>query len=91
VSDFRDAATEDIYNGDDTKAARRLLPTWLHETARRKMTVIRRASNIDDLGDPPSNHLEALTGDRPGSLASESTGDTVFALHGTMTRRLISK
>jgi proteic killer suppression protein len=69
LPDFRNAATEDIYNGDDTKAARRLLPSRLHDTARRKMTVIRRASSIDDLGDPPSNNLKTLTGDRFGEFS----------------------
>jgi proteic killer suppression protein len=43
MSDFRNAGTEDIYNGDDTKASRRILPTRLHDVARRKMTIIRRA------------------------------------------------
>jgi proteic killer suppression protein len=33
------------------------------------MTVIRRAANVDDLGDPPSNHLEALVGDRTGEFS----------------------
>ena len=66
---FRNAGTEDIYNGDDTKAARRILPIQLHDTARRKMTVIRQASSVDDLADPPSNRLETLLGDRLGQYS----------------------
>jgi proteic killer suppression protein len=69
MSDFRNAGTEDIYNGDDTKAARRILPIPLHDVARRKMTIIRRASSIDQLSEPPSNHLEVLSGDRVGEFS----------------------
>jgi proteic killer suppression protein len=66
---FRDAGTEDIYNGDDTKDARRTLPPPLHAAARRKMTVIRRASSVDQLRDPPSDRLEELSGDRLGEYS----------------------
>ena len=69
MSDLRNTGTEDIYNGDDTKAARRILPVRLHNVARRKMTIIRRATDIDQLRDPPSNHLEALSGDRAGEFS----------------------
>jgi proteic killer suppression protein len=69
MSDFRNAGTEDIYNGNNTKAARRILPIALHDIARRKMTVIRRASGVDQLYEPPSNHLEALEGDRVGEYS----------------------
>jgi proteic killer suppression protein len=69
MSDFRNAGTADIYNGDDTKAARRILPIILHDIARRKMTIIRRASSIDQLSEPPSNRLEALSGDRVGEFS----------------------
>jgi proteic killer suppression protein len=69
MPDFSNAGTEDIYNGDDTKAARRILPIPLHETARRKMTVIRRASNVDQLAEPPSNRFKALSGERIGEYS----------------------
>jgi proteic killer suppression protein len=69
MSDFRNAGTEDIYNGYDTKAARRILPITLHSVARRKMDSIRRAASVDQLREPPSNRLEALSGHRAGEFS----------------------
>lgn len=67
--DFKNAGTEDVYNNDDTKAARRTLPTNLHEIARRKMSMLRGASNLNQLRVPLGNDFEALTGDRLGQYS----------------------
>lgn len=63
---FSDRATEDIYNGDDTKKARRACPPQLWKGARRKLDMIRRAKVLSDLARPPKNRLEALRGNREG-------------------------
>ncbi len=63
---FADQGTEDIFNGKDTKAARRALPQKLHRVAVRKLDWLNRARALEDLKAPPSNHLEALKGDLEG-------------------------
>lgn len=66
ILDFADQATEDIYNGSRSKAARRCLPQELWPAARRKLDRLNRAIEPRDLADPPGNRLEALKGDEVG-------------------------
>ncbi len=63
---FKDAATEDIFNGINSKAARKACPQSLCKIAVRKLDQIDSAEVLDDLRIPPGNHLEALKGDRQG-------------------------
>ena len=62
---FRDRATEDIFNGDDTRAARSI-PRMIWKVATRKLDMLHAASDAQDLKVPPGNHLEMLKGDRKG-------------------------
>jgi toxin HigB-1 len=55
-----------IYNGIDSKKARKALPHDLHQKAQDKLTIMELAESLEDLHEPPSNHLEALDGDRKG-------------------------
>lgn len=64
--EFRNRATEDVFNGVDTKAARKLVPPGLVDRAREKLFLIDDAEVIQDLRIPPGNRLEALKGDRKG-------------------------
>lgn len=64
--EFRDAGTEAIFNGVDTKAARKCCPRNLWNVARRKLGFLNAASVLQDLGSPPGNNLEALRGTRDG-------------------------
>jgi len=66
IEAFADQGTEDIFYGRSTKDARRTLPMQLHGIARRKLAVIDYASDLNMLRIPPSNHLEALDGNRKG-------------------------
>lgn len=66
---FYDQATEDIYNGDNTKKARKILPRELWEIAYRKLDMLEAAISLNDLKIPPSNHLESLVGDRKGQYS----------------------
>lgn len=66
IRSFRDAGTEDIFNGRSTRAARNLLPQDLWRTARRKLDQLDSAEDLSDLRVPPGNRLEALAGDRAG-------------------------
>jgi toxin HigB-1 len=41
-------------------------PTNPAKVSRRKLRVLAAATRLEDLRQPPANHLEALTGDRTG-------------------------
>lgn len=66
IVSFRDRGTENVYNGEDTKAARRTCPSDIWGVAFRKLDMINAAVRISDLRVPRSNHLEKLTKDRIG-------------------------
>ena len=61
IIDFSDQITEDIYNGLDTKQARRI-PPIVRRLAVRKLDMLNAAYELKDLRVPPANHLEALKG-----------------------------
>jgi len=64
--DFADRATADLYNGVDSKGARRILPAALRQKALDKLTLLDAAASLDQLRVPPGNRLEQLRGDRAG-------------------------
>ena len=59
---FAHPGTRDIFDGNDTKAARSTLPRELWERARRKLDMLNAAISLDDLRIPPANRLEKLKG-----------------------------
>lgn len=69
IGSFADLETEDIFNGEDTRHARRSCPRALWPIARRKLTQLNRARDLRDLGVPPGNQLEALVGARAGQYS----------------------
>jgi len=66
ILSFRNQATEDIYHGSDSKAARSV-PQGLWKVAVRKLDMINAAHVLGDLKVPPGNRLEALKGKWKGS------------------------
>ena len=68
IATFADAATEDIWNGRDTKAAR-TIPKTIWRVAQRKLDLLNRVTRLDALRVPPGNRLEALQGARAGSYS----------------------
>ena len=64
--DFADRATADLYNGVDSKGARRILPAAFRQKALDKLTLLDAAVSLDQLRVPPGNRLEQLRGDRAG-------------------------
>ena len=60
-----DDATRDIWNGVNSKAARRI-PRELWPIVRRKLDQIDAVARLDDLNVPPGNRLHALGGDLRG-------------------------
>lgn len=66
IRSFHDRGTEDVFNGRDTKSARRVCPAELWSRAQRRLSQLDYASSLDDLRMPASNRLHALGGDRSG-------------------------
>lgn len=66
IASFRDEGTEDVFDGRDTKRARKRCPPNLVKVARRKLDQINQAAELEDMRAPPSNRLEKLGGDRQG-------------------------
>lgn len=66
IASFADRGTEDVFDGEDSRAARATCPTSLWPVARRKLTQINRVRELRDLAVPPGNHLERLRGKREG-------------------------
>ncbi|MFQ5596344.1 MAG: type II toxin-antitoxin system RelE/ParE family toxin [Anaerolineae bacterium] len=64
IRSFKSTGTEDIFNGDNTKAARRSCPQSLWKVAVRKLDQLDSVTSLDELRIPPGNRLEALKGDR---------------------------
>lgn len=69
INNFKDSATEDIFNGIASKAARKVFPKNLWRIAARKLDQIDSVSSMDELRVPPGNRLEALSGNRKGQFS----------------------
>jgi len=69
IRSFKNAGTEDIFNGRDTKAARRVCPQSIWRVAARKLDLVDSVTTLNDLRSPPGNQLEALKGDRKGQYS----------------------
>jgi len=69
IVSFKDQASDDIFNGRDTRAARKACPQNLWRTAARKLDILDSAQALEELKVPPGNRLEALTGDRKGEFS----------------------
>lgn len=61
---FADKASEDIFNGVNSQAARKTCSKNLWRIAARKLDQLDSVQNIEELRVPPGNRLEALSGDR---------------------------
>ena len=66
IRSFANRATEDIFNGKSSPAARRALPRQLVCAALRKLEQLDSVERLEDLRIPPGNRLEALKGVRKG-------------------------
>jgi proteic killer suppression protein len=83
IVSFADAGTEDVFNGRDTKAARRTCPVLLWPVARRKLDQLNAATRLDALRIPPANRLERLKGDRRGQHSIRLNDQYRICFHWT--------
>ena len=63
---FADPGTEDLFNGRNTKEARKACPRELWTVAARKLDQLDSVERLVELKIPPGNRLEALAGGRKG-------------------------
>ena len=66
IRSFAARASEDLFHGDDSRAARAACPVELWSVLRRKLTQLNRVTDLRELAIPPGNRLERLTGSRRG-------------------------
>ena len=69
IRSFKNQGTEDIFDGKNSKTARKLCPQQLWNIAARKLEQLDSVALLDDLKVPPGNRLEALAGDRIGQYS----------------------
>ncbi|HYO46773.1 MAG TPA: type II toxin-antitoxin system RelE/ParE family toxin [Gemmatimonadota bacterium] len=55
-----------MFDGRDSRAARRTCPVEIRTVAKRKLDQLNQAAELNDLRVPPGNRLEPLKGDRRG-------------------------
>jgi len=66
IQAFKNTGTEDIFNGENKKWARKICPAHLWKIAARKLDQIDSVTALIELKIPPGNELEALSGERKG-------------------------
>jgi proteic killer suppression protein len=69
IQSFKDSGTEHIFNGVNSRGARKKCPESLWRIAVRKLDQIDSVTELQELSIPPGNRLEALTGDREGQYS----------------------
>ncbi|MCB1697712.1 MAG: type II toxin-antitoxin system RelE/ParE family toxin [Halioglobus sp.] len=66
---FKDKASEDVFNGRSSRAARSTCPQNIWRIARRKLDQLDSVSTLQELLVPPGNRMEALSGNRKGQYS----------------------
>jgi len=66
IRSFKDSGEEDVFNGKNTKTARKTCPEKLWKIAARKLDQIDSVTSLAELRIPPGNQLESLSGNRAG-------------------------
>lgn len=66
IADFKTKAAAAVYAG---KTRVKGIPPDIIKRAANKLVMLDAARNLEDLRFPPSNHLEALRGDRQGQYS----------------------
>lgn len=66
IQSFKDKGAEDIFNGRNSKDARKACPQSIWKIASRKLDQLDSVIQLNELRVPPNNKLGALTRDRKG-------------------------
>ncbi|HMH43106.1 MAG TPA: type II toxin-antitoxin system RelE/ParE family toxin [Pyrinomonadaceae bacterium] len=66
ILSFSSEGTENIFNGENTKAARQTCPESLWKIAARKLDQLDSVTRLMELRVPPGNRLEQLSAGRSG-------------------------
>jgi len=69
IQSFKDKGMEDIFNGKNSKDARKICPQSLWKITVRKLDQLDSVKHLGELRVPPNNKLEALTRDRKGQYS----------------------
>jgi proteic killer suppression protein len=69
IQSFGDSGTADVFDGQNSKAARQTCPSFLWVVARRKLDQLNQATRLDDVGSPPANRLKRLRKPREGQYS----------------------
>lgn len=69
IVSFADRGTEDVYDGTNSRRARKTCPKEIWTTARRRLSALDAATGLDDLSAVPGHRLEKLRGDRQGQYS----------------------
>ena len=69
IRSFKNQGTEDIFNGVNSKVARRTCPQSVWRIASRKLDQLDSIESLFELRLPPGNQLESLTGNRAGQYS----------------------
>jgi len=69
INNFLNKGTTDIFNGRNSKNARKLLPSSLWTVASRKLDQLDSVSLLNDLNVALGNRLEPLSGSRAGQFS----------------------
>ena len=69
IKSFAGTGTEDVFNGRNTKPARKICPRHLWRVAARKLEQLDSVTMIEELRVPPGNRFEALLGERKGQFS----------------------
>lgn len=62
IKSFKNKHTEKLFHRQNVSK----VPSEIRQRAYKKLLILDAVIDLDDLRIPPSNHLEALTGDRAG-------------------------
>ena len=65
IRSFKSKEAQKVFNRDRSKK----LPGEIQQVALRKLKMLNRSQNLQDLRVPPSNRLERLKGDRKGQYS----------------------
>jgi proteic killer suppression protein len=69
IISFADQATSDIFNGIESKQARKDLPMELWKSVFRKLDQLDSVIVVEELKVPPGNRLEKLRGNRDNQMS----------------------